>query len=159
HYNDRLLLGLKGTMSEAELHLLRSRMEEGARNKARRGELFEGLPVGYAFGPSGEVVLDPDGQTRALVRLGFEKFEELGAGWAVARYFKRQRLRLPFRVQAGPGKGQVEWRSPSSATIFNILHHPFYAGAYVRGRRQMDPRRKVAGKPASGRVLRPMEQW
>jgi hypothetical protein len=146
-------------MSEAELHLLRSRMEEGARNKARRGELFEGLPVGYIFGPSGEVTLDPDEQTRTLVRLIFEKFEELGTGRGVVLYFKRQRLRLPFHNQKGPNKGQVEWRSPSPSTILSILHHPFYAGAYVRGRRQFDPRRKVAGKPSSGRVLRPMDQW
>jgi DNA invertase Pin-like site-specific DNA recombinase len=158
-YNDRLLLGLKGTMSEAELHLLRGRMEQGLRNKALRGELFEGLPIGYAFGPSGEVTLDPDEQTRSLVRLIFEKFEELGTGGGVVHYFKRHRLRLPFRVQAGPNKGQVEWRAPSASTIFNVLHHPFYAGAYVRGRRQLDPRCRVAGKRNSGRTIRPMDQW
>jgi len=158
-YNDRLLLGLKGTMSEAELHLLRSRMEQGSHNKAQRGELFEGLPVGYAFGPSGEVTLDPDEQTRALVRLIFDKFEELGTGGGVLRYFKRHHIHLPFRSPGGPNKGQIVWRSPAPATIFNILHHPFYAGAYVRGRRRLDPRRKVAGKPNSGRTLRPMDQW
>jgi DNA invertase Pin-like site-specific DNA recombinase len=156
--NDRLLLGLKGTMSEAELHLLRSRMEQGRRNKARRGELFEGLPVGYALGPCGEVVLDPDEQAQALVRLIFEKFEELGTARGVLLYVKRHCIRLPFRV-GGPSGGQIEWRVPSPSTIYAMLHHPFYAGAYARGRRQLDPRRKAAGRPHSGRVLKPMDQW
>jgi DNA invertase Pin-like site-specific DNA recombinase len=158
-YNDRLLLGLKGTMSEAELHLLRGRMEQGRRNKAERGELFEGLPLGYAFGPSGEVVLDPDEQARTLVRLIFDKFEELGTGRGVLRYFKRHRLLLPFRVGAGTNGGRLEWRPPCAGTIYHVLHHPYYAGAYARGRRQLDPRRKATGRPHSGRVSRPLDQW
>jgi len=159
NYNDRLLLGLKGTMSEAELHILRGRMEQGKRNKAERGELYERVPVGYMFGPSGEVILDPDEQARSVVRLVFEKFEELGTGRGVLLHFKRNKIRLRFHIYAGPNKGQVEWRFPSASTIYNFLKHPIYAGAYARGRRQLNPRRKTAGQPHSGRVCMAMDEW
>lgn len=159
NYNDRLLLGLKGTMSEAELHILRCRMEQGKRNKAERGELFERLPMGYVFGPSREVLLDPDEQTRSLVRLIFEKFDELGTGRGVLMYFKRHKIRLPFHIYAGPNKGQIEWRLPSASTIYGMLKHPIYAGAYARGRRRVDPRRRVVGQPHSGRISMARDQW
>src|SRR3954453_15491693 len=100
-------------MSEAELHLIRGRMEQGLRNKAQRGELFESLPVGYAFGADGEVLLDPDEQGRALLRLIFEKFKERGPARSFLLYFKPPGIRLPFRASAEPNKGQVEWRVPS----------------------------------------------
>jgi len=158
-YNDRLLLGLKGTMSEAELHILRNRMQEGLRNKARRGDLFLRLPVGYVFGPSGEVTLDPDEQTRALVRLLFDKFDAIGTGRGVSQYLRRQQIQFPFVSYAGPNKGQVVWRLPSAATVYSILHHPFYAGAYAYGRRQVDPRRKLPGQPHSGRISFSMPDW
>jgi hypothetical protein len=134
-------------------------MWSGRIAKARRGELAVPLPAGLVRRPSGEVVLDPDEQAQALVRLIFEKFEELGTARGVLLYVKRHRIRLPFRVGGGPNKGQVEWRVPSPSTIYAMLHHPFYAGAYARGRRQLDPRRKAAGRPHSGRVIRPMDQW
>lgn len=158
-YNDRLLLGLKGTMSEAELHILRARMEQGKRHKAERGELFTRLPVGYVFLDSGEVVLDPDEQVQATVRLVFAKFVELGSGSAVARYLGQQGIRLPLRPLNGPKCPAVEWRTPTPEGVCAILTHPMYAGAYAYGRRPVDAQRKQSGKSRRGQVTVPMDEW
>ena len=158
-YNDRLLLGLKGTMSEAELHILKNRMHLGLRNKALRGELLTRLPPGFVFDSEGEVKLDPDEQTRSLIEMIFDKFDELGTGRGVSQYLRRHHIRLPFIGYTKPNKGQVEWREPSVATLYAILRHPNYAGAYVYGRRQMDLRRKALGQPASGRISRSPDEW
>jgi DNA invertase Pin-like site-specific DNA recombinase len=158
-FNDRLLLGLKGTMSEAELHILRSRMENGRRNKARRGELFSFVPTGYVLMPSGEVVMEPDEQARCVVHLIFEKFEELQTIAGVVRYLNKHGILLGVRPTSGPQRGRLEWRRPSHVTIRNMLRHPMYAGTYCWGRFATDPRRKVAGKPKSGRRLVPRDEW
>ncbi len=158
-YNDRLLLGLKGTMSEAELHIMRGRLLQGKRNKARRGELYNRLPVGYLLLPSGELAMDPDEQVQAVVRLCFEMFEEIGTGRGVCRYLVRQGIRFPFRDYTGPDRGVLRWRPPATCTVYDVLRHPFYAGAYVHGRRRTDPRRKVPGHPATGRITVPSEEW
>lgn len=158
-YNDRLLLGLKGTMSEAELHILKSRMEKGRLNKASRGELFSHPPSGYARLPSGEMVLDPDEQAQAVIRLIFEKFKELGSIRALLRYLLSHDIRVPLRPHTGPKRGQLQWRRPNPTTFNQMLHHPIYAGAYSYGRRQTDPRRKVPGKPSTGQIPKPMDQW
>lgn len=158
-YNDRLLLGLKGTMSEAELHILRGRLHQGQLNKARRGELFNHAPIGYVRLPSGEMVLDPDEQAQAVVRLVFDKFEELGSQGALLRYLVRHGVRLGVRPHSGPNRGQLQWRRPCRGTLSRMLHHPIYAGAYSYGRRPTDPRRKVAGRPSTGRVVVPLEKW
>jgi DNA invertase Pin-like site-specific DNA recombinase len=150
-FNDRLLLGLKGTMSEAELHILRGRMDQGRRNKARRGELFSHPPAGYVRLPSGEMALDPDEQARAVVRLIFDQFDELGTLNAVLRYLVRHGIRLGVRSHSRERRGELEWRRPNRQTLRNLLHHPIYAGAYAYGRRPVDPRRKVPGRPATGR--------
>ena len=159
NYNDRLLLGLKGTMSEAELHIIRSRMDQGRRNKARRGELFSRLPLGYMFDASAKIVLDPDQQTRSLVNLIFDKFDEVGTARGVLLYLKRNQIKLPFRSFTARNKGVVEWRLATASTIYSILKHPFYAGAYAYGRRKVDKRRRQVGKPSSGRVCQPTENW
>ena len=159
NFNDRLLLGLKGTMSEAELHVIRSRMEQGRRNKARRGELFGRLPLGYTFNTSGEVMLDPDEQTRSLVKLIFDKFNELGTARGVLLYLTRNQIKLPFRSPVAPNKGEVEWRFASASTIYGILKHPFYAGAYAYGRRRVDRRRRRPGQRHSGRVCQAIDDW
>jgi DNA invertase Pin-like site-specific DNA recombinase len=160
HFNDRLLLGLKGTMSEAELHVLRSRMHEGRRAKARRGELVIGLPRGYVLLPSGAVALDPDEQVRAAVQLVFDVFERRRSVRGVLRHLVEHELELPDRVRSGPHKGEVRWNRPNYATLSNMLRHPAYAGAYVYGRRRMDPRAQLPGKPHSGRhFLRDQAQW
>ena len=146
-------------MSEAELHVMRSRLHAGLMNKARRGELFTHLPVGYVFLPSGEIAFDPDEQAQATVRLVFEKFDELGSIHALLRYMARYDIRLGVRPHCGPQRGQLQWRSPSQNSLRNLLHHPLYAGAYAYGRRQTDPRRKVPGRPATGRSNVPLERW
>jgi DNA invertase Pin-like site-specific DNA recombinase len=158
-YNDRLLLGLKGTMSEAELHILKQRMLEGKRAKARRGELSLALPMGYVRHPSGEVMKDPDEQARAVIETVFTQFERRGTLHGVLRYLVEQGLRLPYRLASGAHKGDLEWRRPNRVTLSNLLHNPIYAGAYVYGRRPTDARRKQPGRPSTGRVQTTPEQW
>ncbi len=158
-YNDRLLLGLKGTMSEAELHILKQRMEQGRLSKARRGELAVPVPSGYLRRPSGEVVLDPDEQVQEVVRLIFRKFAELGTLNAVLRYLVRHHVQLGIRVREGPGKGELEWRRPNRMTLQNLLKNPLYAGAYAYGRRQVDPRTARPGRPSTGRRVIAPDEW
>jgi excisionase family DNA binding protein len=159
-YNDRLLLGLKGTMSEAELHILKARMLEGRRAKAARGELVVGLPRGYIRRPSGEVALDPDEQVRSTIRLVFDLFERRRSARGVLQYLADHDIQLPDRVRSGPSKGEIRWNRPSHATVGDMLRHPAYAGAYVYGRRRMERRSQLPGKPHSGRrFIRAPEQW
>jgi DNA invertase Pin-like site-specific DNA recombinase len=152
-YNDRLLLGLKGAMSEAELHVLKQRMVAGKRAKAERGELGMLVPMGYIRRPSGEVVKDPDEQAQAVIALIFEQFERLGTIHGVLRYLVQHQVRVPQRLRFGPSKGELVWRRPNRTTLSNLLHHPIYAGAYVYGRRPTDPKRKQPGRPSTGRLV------
>src|SRR5689334_3062456 len=151
-YNDRLLLGLKGTMSEAELHILKGRMDAGRRAKAGRGELFFNLPRGYVRLPSGRVALDPDEQVQAVVRLVFDLFEQRRTINGVLVYLAAHDVRLPYRLRGGPGKGELVWRRPNRHTLGEMLTNPAYAGAYAYGRHAVDPRRERSGHPGSGRV-------
>ncbi len=157
-YNDRLLLGLKGTMSEAELHILRGRLDAGKRNKARRGEYYTQAPTGYRRTDKG-LILEPDEQARGVVQLVFDKFEELRSVNAVLQYFRRHSVRLGIRAVEGPDRGQLTWRVPNRTTLLGILHHPIYAGAYVYGRRKSDPSRRIAGKRGSGRRWATQDEW
>ncbi len=150
-YNDRLLLGLKGTLSEAELHVLKQRMLAGKRAKAERGELGMAVPMGYVRRPSGEVILEPDEQARATIALLFDQFERCGTINGVLQYLVRHQIQLPHRVRLGLRQGDLEWRRPNRTTLSNLLHHPIYAGAYAYGRRPTDPRRQQPGRPATGR--------
>jgi DNA invertase Pin-like site-specific DNA recombinase len=159
YYNDRLLLGLKGTMSEAELYLIRQRMLTGKLAKAERGELVTPLPIGYVRRPSGEAAFDPDEQAQHVVRLIFSAFSRLGTLNAVLRYLVEHEVQLPVRVRTGPSKGELEWRRPTRETLQNMLHNPAYAGYYAFGRRQVDPRRKVPGRPDTGRVVKGSDEW
>ena len=143
--NDRLLLGLKGTMSEFELCTMRNRLDRGKLNKAARGELFFKVPCGYVKLPSGELAMDPDEQARDVVRSVFDKFDELGSIHAVFRDLLSHGIRLGMRARMAPRRGQLEWRRPSLATLTQMLHNPIYAGAYVYGRRPCDARRKASG--------------
>jgi DNA invertase Pin-like site-specific DNA recombinase len=158
-YNDRLLLGLKGTMSEAELHLLKQRMHQGRLSKARRGELAVPLPIGYLRRASGAVAFDPDAQVQHVVRLVFRKFEELGTLNAVLQYLVQHGIQLGVRGRAGSGKGELEWRRPNRMTLQNLLKNPLYAGAYAYGRRAVDPRRQQPGRPHTGRRVRAPAEW
>jgi len=151
-FNDRLLLGLKGIMSEAELHFLRARMHEGRLNKARRGELFNHASIGYVRVPGGGLALDPDEQARDVVRLVFDQFDRQGSLHGLLRYLVHHNIRLPVRPHSGPTRGQLEWRRPNRETLQNLLHHPVYAGYYRHGHRTLDPRRQVPGRPGTGRT-------
>jgi DNA invertase Pin-like site-specific DNA recombinase len=155
-YNDRLLLGLKGTISEAELHLIRQRSWNGLMNKARRGQLHNHPPVGYVCRPDGELDLDPDEQVQAVVRLIFAKFDQIGSVYGVLRYLVINGIQIPMRSQSRANKGALELHRPNQTTLSNILQHPLYAGAYSWGRRPIDRRHKVAGRPGGcRRTLKP----
>jgi DNA invertase Pin-like site-specific DNA recombinase len=158
-YNDRLLLGLRGMMSEAEIHILRGRMYQAALNKARRGELYLLPTIGYVKLPTGEFALDPDEQVQGVVRLIFDEFDRRGTVRGVVRYLVEHDIKIPIRPHAGPNRGKIEWRRPTRDAIATVLTHPLYAGTYRHGHRQTDPRRKKPGKPRSGRVVMSPDQY
>ena len=158
-HNDRLLLGLKGTISEAELHLIKQRMWSGRVAKARRGELAVPLPAGLVRRASGEVVLDPDEQVRSVVRLVFDLFERLGTVGAVLGFLADNRIQLGVRLREGPERGELAWRRPSRAGVGNMLRNPAYAGIYAYGRSTLDPRRRQPGRPCTGRVRVGRDGW
>ena len=158
-YNDRLLLGLKGTMSQFELHLIRQRMASGRLAKAGRGELAVPLPAGYARRPSGEAAFDPDEQVQAVVRLVFRLFDELGTVHGVLRFLVEHQVQIGMRERSSPGKGEVTWRAPHQQGLVNMLRNPAYAGIYAYGRSRTDPSRRLAGHEHSGRVRLEAGQW
>ncbi len=155
HFNDRLLLGLKGTMSEAELHVLRARLQGGIRNKARRGELFVRPPIGFVYTAEGKLVKDPDQQVQQSVRLLFETFRRTGSAMATVKFFAAQRLQFPRRVHSGPNQGEVGWAGLEHSRVLRILHNPRYTGAFIYGRTHT--RKTLEGDSVVGRV--PQEEW
>lgn len=154
-FNDRLLLGLKGTMSEAELHILGARLRGGVLNKARRGELKVPLPVGFVYGPDDRVMLDPDQQVQQSLRLFFQTFRRTGSAWATIRAFQKQGLQFPRRVRTGPRKGELVWGMLLHSRARQVLKNPRYAGAFCFGRSQY--RRTVDGRFQVEVV--PRDQW
>ncbi len=156
HFNDRLLLGLKGTMSEVELHMIRARLIGGMLNKASRGELRLRLPIGLVYGPQDQVMLDPDGQVQQSLRLFFGTFRRLGTVQATVKAFDRQALTFPRRMHHGPRKGELLWGKLTRSRAVYILHNPRYAGAYVYGRRTQKFKR-VDG--SANITWLPQDQW
>ena len=152
--NDRLLLGLKGAMSEAELHILRSRMRGGILSKARRGELRTPLPVGLVYDPLGKVTLDPDAAVQGALRHLFECFQRTGSARAVVKEFAAQQLSFPQRIRSGPRKGEIVWAALDHYRVLQVLHNPRYAGAFSFGRKQAQ---YVNGKTSYLRM--PRERW
>lgn len=155
NHNDRLLLGLKGTMSEAELHVLRNRLHLGKQNKAKRGELFAHAPRGFIKSPAGQLMLDPDEQVQSTIALCFEKFEQLGSGRALLRWLRDNDIRLPVRPAKGPDRGNLLWKTADHGSVYELLHHPIYAGAYCYGRTQTLP---TADRQVRRKTV-PMEEW
>ena len=151
NFNDRLLLGLKGTMSEAELHILKARMLAGRNAKAQRGDLGKPLPMGYLRRPSGEVAFDPDEQAQGVVRMVFALFERFRTVSGVLRYLVENDIKMPVRTPGGPAKGELEWHRPSRASLGNLFSNPIYAGVYAYGIRAIDRRRQKPGRPGTGR--------
>src|SRR5271163_1227879 len=154
-FNDRLLLGLKGTMSEAELHILRARMRGGQLNKARRGELEIGPPVGLIYRSDGRLDLDPDAEVQAAIRLVFDTFERTGSATRTVRFFLYQGILFPRRLRKEPNKGELLWAPPRHSRILQVLHNPRYAGAFVYGRTR--GRHRPDGGVSQIKV--PMEDW
>jgi DNA invertase Pin-like site-specific DNA recombinase len=134
HFNDRLLLGLKGTMSEAELHVLRARLQGGILNKAKRGELIVRPPIGFVYDSEGHLVFDPDQQIQRALRMLFEAFRRTGSALATVRNFRQQGLLFPRRIHCGPNRGEVVWGRLEHSHVLRVLHNPRYAGAFVFGR-------------------------
>jgi DNA invertase Pin-like site-specific DNA recombinase len=134
HFNDRLLLGLKGTMSEAELHVLRARLRGGILNKARRGELEVRLPIGFVYDAQQRVQLDPDARVQESIRQLFRTFRRTASATATVKAFREQGLTFPRRVFHGPHKGEVLWGELEHSRVLRVLHHPRYAGAFCFGR-------------------------
>ena len=155
HFNDRLLLGLKGTMSEAELQVLRARLQGGIRNKARRGELFIRPAMGFVYNADGKLVMDPDQQVQQSVRVLFETFRRTGSAMATVKFFAEQGLQFPRHVHTGPNKGDTVWAGLEHSRVLRILHNPRYTGASVYGRTRT--RRTLEG----GWVVEdvPREEW
>lgn len=156
-FNDRLVLGLKGTMSEAELHYLRSRMLGGKRVKAKKGELRVPLPVGYVYEESGAVVQDPDEEVREAVAAVFAAFRRTGSAYGAVQTLADQPF--PKRAYGGVWAGQLRWGRLTHGRVCSILKNPAYAGAYVYGRYGTEKQVGKDGTLVTRRVLRPMEQW
>ena len=156
HFNDRLLLGLKGTMSEAELHVLRARLLGGQINKARRGELWIRPPIGYVCDPDQRLVLDPDQQIQSAVRLLFETFHRTGSAMRVVRHFRTEGILWPRRIVTGVRAGEVIFGALDHSRVLGVLHNPRYTGAFVYGR----TRQRKHGVQRHVRYRRlPREEW
>jgi DNA invertase Pin-like site-specific DNA recombinase len=155
HFNDRLLLGLKGTMSEAELHVIKARLQGGILNKARRGELQCSLPVGLVYNAVNQPVIDPDKQVQESIRFFFETFQRTGSATATIKAFGKQGLLFPRRLKKGPRKGDLLWAELTHSRALQVLHNPRYAGAFVYGRRRT--RKQANGRDTFVKCAR--EQW
>ncbi len=158
-YNDRLLLGLKGTMSEAELHLLRLRMEAGRLRQIEQGQYRQLLPTGLVRLDEGSVVKEPDEQVCHTIELVLAKFEALGSCRQVLLDLRQAQVLLPRRQTNGPQVGEILWKQPTYAAIYSIVTNPAYAGAFAHGRTQVDPTRRQPGRKDTGIVRKPMEEW
>ena len=154
-FNDRLLLGLKGAMSEAELHMMRARLRGGLLNAARRGELKVALPVGLIYDPLGHVVLDPDEQVQHSLRLLFDTFTRTGSARATVKHFREEKLLFPHRPRGGPYMGELRWKPLTTSRVLKVLHNPRYAGAFAFGRSRS--RRRPGGGVEHRTVAR--EEW
>ncbi len=154
-FNDRLLLGLKGTMSEAELHFIRARLQGGILSNARRGELPMPLPVGLICEQAGKVVLDPDSAVQQAIRHLFDTFARIGSARAVVQTFNREGLLFPARIRSGERTGELIWSPLTHWRTLRTLHNPRYAGAFAYGQRRT---RKTANGKTTTRQM-PREQW
>jgi len=142
-FNDRLLLGLKGTMSEAELHVLRARLNGGIRNKAARGELRRGLPVGFVWGDEdGEVLFHPDEAVVTAIKSVFERFAETGSARRVWLWFRTEGVKFPLQMHE---HAEVRWVEASYQAIHRVLTNPVYAGAYVYGKTRAETTLDASG--------------
>ena len=155
HFNDRILLGLKGTISEAELHVIKSRMRGGIVNKARRGQLKMPMPIGLVYDHRDRVILDPDRQVQKSIHHLFQAYQQTGSAIGVIKLFHEQGLLFPRRLRGGPQKGQLLWGQITHSRVLQILHNPRYAGAFAFGRTRTY--KKTDGGNACKKL--PQHQW
>ena len=158
-FNDQLLLGLKGTMSQAELHFLRARLLGGKLNKARKGELKTPLPVGLVYDDVGRTVLDPDDEVRHAVQMLFNIFRETGSGYGVVHAFAKKGLTFPKRAYGGAWNGRLVWGRLTESRVLGVLKNPAYAGAYVFGRYQSVKEMAADGTIRTRSAAVPMPDW
>jgi Recombinase len=154
-FNDRLLLGLKGAMSAAELFVMRTRLQGGILNKARRGALKLTLPIGLSYTEADAIVLDPDLQVQAALREVFHSFHHTRSAFATVRHFRREQLLFARRIRCGAHQGEIGWGELQHHDVLRVLQQPAYAGAYAFGRTRTT-------KSADGRVHiqeLPRSQW
>ena len=157
--NDRLLLGVKGTISEAELFTLRCRLHDGRWNKAKRGELARSLPVGYVQIESGDVTKDADRQVQRRISYIFRLFAKCKVARRVIVQLAKEKLKIPTKTWGGPRHGEVTWKEPDFAALMRMLKNPIYAGAYVYGQYEYDT---FDRSPTNGKAkvhVRPIEEW
>jgi len=154
-FNDRLLLNMKGTFSEVELHVLRSRLRGGALSKARRGEFKTRLPTGFVYDHNDKIIMDPDKQVQQSFRLFFDIFQRTGAAFATVKAFREDDVKFPCRIHCGPNKGGLQWRTLTYSRALVILKNPRYAGAYYYGRQRS--RKNVDGSTTYYWV--PQDEW
>jgi DNA invertase Pin-like site-specific DNA recombinase len=159
NFNDQLLLGLKGTMSQAELHFMRARLWGGKLNKAKKGELHFPLPVGLIYDSEGRTVLDPDQEVQGALRLFFRYFMECGSAYGVVHRFAREQFRFPKRAYGGTWDGKLIWGFLDDGRALNILKNPAYAGCYAFGRHRQQKTISDDGSVTAKTVLLPEEEW
>lgn len=158
-FNDQLLLGLKGTMSQAELHFIRARLHGGKINKAKKGELKFPLPVGFCYDEEGKVKFDNDEQVRAVIQLLFKVFKEKGSAYGVVHYFGQQQIQFPKRAYGGIWKGKLIWGELTHSRVLGVLKNPCYAGVYVYGRYKYQKKLSSSGQHQMTTICLPIEDW
>lgn len=158
-FNDQLLLGLKGTMSAAELHFIRARLQGGKKNKAKRGELRCPLPVGFCHDDEGHIRFDADEQVRNIIQLLFKTFKEKGSAYGVIHHFGQHNIQFPKRAYGGVWKGKLIWGALTHSRALNVLKNPSYAGVYVYGRYKYHKKLSSTGQLQTTTVRLPMEDW
>jgi DNA invertase Pin-like site-specific DNA recombinase len=154
--NDRLVLGLKGIISEMELHTMKVRLERGRLSKAQRGELFHDVPVGYILDDQKLPQLDPDESARHVMKLFFDRFASLGSSNALFHHLVEHDIKLPFRNRRRDKVGQIDWRLASKTAVYELLKHPLYAGAYGYGRKK---KYRCNTSKSSEKKYLPPDQW
>lgn len=158
-FNDQLLLGLKATMSQAELHFIRARLIGGKINKAKKGELRFPLPVGYCYDSQGQTVFDADEQVRECIALVFSQFKECGSAYGVAHFFRKKNISFPKRSYGGAWSGKLIWAQLTLARVLGILKNPSYAGAYTYGRYSSNKFLSDEGQVKEKIVKLPQSEW
>ena len=158
-FNDGLLLGLKGTMAQAELHFIRARLQGGKLNKAQKGELRFPLPVGYVFDEAERIVKDPDDQVRGAITMVFSAFRQTGSAYGVVQHFATKNLLFPKRSYGGAWDGKLHWGRLTDSRVLAILKNPSYAGVYAFGRYRCVKEILEDGEVRSRIARMPREEW